>query len=67
MMGVGVVLITAMVVTVFPTNAGLAGLALTSALNLTGKPYTNHTLEVIVIHMGLFLSFQLKAKLTTFI
>ncbi len=35
-MGVGVVLITAVVVTVFPTNAGLAGLALTSALNLTG-------------------------------
>jgi len=38
MMGVGVVFGTAMVVTIFPTNAGLAGLALTSALNLTGGP-----------------------------
>lgn len=37
MMGVGVVFGTAVVVSIFPTNAGLAGLALTSALNLTGE------------------------------
>ena len=48
MMGVGVVLITAVVVTVFPTNAGLAGLALTSALNLTGKTY-HETIDVSLL------------------
>ena len=35
-MGVGIIFGTAVVVTIFPTNAGLAGLALTAALNLTG-------------------------------
>lgn len=36
LMGVGIIFGTAVVVTIFPTNAGLAGLALTAALNLTG-------------------------------
>ena len=36
LMGTFIVLGTAIVVAVFPTNAGLAGLALTAALNLTG-------------------------------
>ena len=40
LLGVAVVCGTALVVTVFPTNPGLAGLALTSALNLTGEPRT---------------------------
>ena len=38
LLGVAVVCGTALVVTIFPTNPGLAGLALTSALNLTGEP-----------------------------
>ena len=36
LLGIAVVFTTAIVVVVFPTNAGLAGLALTSALTLTG-------------------------------
>ena len=39
LLGIAIVFTAAIIVTIFPTNPGLAGLALTSALNLTGSPH----------------------------
>lgn len=44
-MGIFIILGTAIIVTIFPTNAGLAGLALTAALNLTGKIFSSFTIN----------------------
>ena len=52
LLGVAVVCGTALVVTIFPTNAGLAGLALTSALNLTGRPPCKSLTELVTLETG---------------
>lgn len=71
-MGIGVVFGTAVVVAIFPTNAGLAGLALTSALNLTGTSHTelhNDRVDSIsTISIIIFLSsFSCKLDLLPFL